>query len=160
MKYWKKPKDEHIVYEAVTAILDCRVEKVGDSEYRIYSSSRNKFYTVSFVLENSWVKIMSDDNMAYFRKEVSYPMLIVLLREKIVDVNLHILVVLKGILWKDINQKNKNDYIKSVEEVLKSLQERKENIEQIKEEVAKVWKQLSEIKIEILGEFKLPSKSY
>lgn len=48
MKYWKKPKDEHIVYEAFTAVADGRVEKSGEGEYRCFSSSGNKFYSLTF----------------------------------------------------------------------------------------------------------------
>jgi hypothetical protein len=103
---------------------------------------------------------MSNDNMAYFRKEISYPMLTVMLQENIIKINLEKLGVLKGVKWKDINQKNKNDYMKSVEEVLNVVKNCGADVEEIKKSVAEVWKELGIIKVGILGKFKKPSSKY
>jgi hypothetical protein len=45
--------------------------------------------------------------MTYYRDEVSYPMLAVLLSLKFLEYDTSILPHFKNILWKDINQKNK-----------------------------------------------------
>ena len=106
---------EHIVYEALTAIASDRIKKEG-GVYKCYSSSGNKFYTIKCELGE--LRCMSDDNMAYYRDEVSYPILAVLLIENVIPYNRTSLTHFAGFAWKDVNQKNKNDYMKSVKEFL------------------------------------------
>lgn len=154
MNFWIQPKDEHIVYEALTAIADDRVEFTNDAA-KVFSSSRNKFYTVTFDLDN--IAFMSDDNMAYYRDEVSYPMLAVLLLKNKITFDHRILPYLKNIPWKDINQKNKNDYMKSVYEFLGTLGD--ETV-LVKCEAQKIFDELLKIKVGVLGEKVIPPKGY
>ena len=154
MKFWLQPKDEHIVYEALTAIADDRVEIIG-SAAKVFSSSRNKFYTVVFDLEK--ISFMSDDNMAYYRDEVSYPMLAVLLLKNKITFDHRILPYLKNIPWKDINQKNKNDYMKSVREFLETLGYNRALVES---EAKRIFDDLLKIKLSVLGEKVIPPKGY
>ncbi len=153
MKFWKKPKDEHIVYEALTAIADNRIELSKESA-KCYSSSRNKFYTLEYDLDK--ILMMSDDNMAYYRDEVSYPMLAVLLESNLIPFNKDLLANFKGIPWKDINQKNKNDYMKSVSEFLENCKEK----EEVEKEAKTIFAKLLDIEIGVLGSKKIPSKEY
>jgi hypothetical protein len=146
MEYWKSAKDEHIIYEALTAIADGRVE-VFESSAKIFSSSRNKFYTLHFDLNE--MSFMSDDNMAYYKDEVSYPMLCVLLYKDIVSYDKESLKYFVNFPWKDVNQKNKNDYMKSVEEFLEDRKEHRNYIENL---TKNIFSQLSNIKIKVLGE--------
>lgn len=155
MKFWKNATDEHIVYEALTAIADERIE-FGNGSAKCFSSSRNKFYTIEYDLDS--LQFMSDDNMAYYRDEVSYPILAVLLLEKIISYDEKILPYLKNILWKDINQKNKNNYMKSVSEFLEKLTPKEQG--EIVQEVNRIFTQLQKLKIGMLGEKTLPPQKY
>lgn len=154
MNYWHQPKDEHIIYEALTAIADGRVE-VTENSAKVFSSSRNKFYIVNFDLK--YLSFMSDDNMAYYRDEVSYPMLAVLLEEKVIQYDENILKFFANVPWKDINQKNKNDYMKSVEEFLESRVNVRREIEG---EVKEIFDKLLNLKLKVLGKKVLPPDAY
>lgn len=160
MKYWKKPKDEHIAYEAFTAVADGRVEKVGKGEYKCFSSSGNKFYCLVFEQEGKIFSFMSNDNMAYYRKEFSYPMLAVLIFEKIIPVESEILEHFKNIFWKEINTKNKNDYMKSVNEVLVDLERKGVDVLKIKNIVSDIFIKISNNNFGVLGEFKASEKVF
>lgn len=160
MKYWKKPKDEHIVYEAFTAIADGRVEKSGEGKYKCFSSSGNKFYSLTLVNDSEFCSFMSNDNMAYYRKEFSYPMLAVLILEKIISVDTQVLNHFKNVFWKEINTKNKNDYMKSVNEVLVGLESKGIDVEKIKNEVSEIYNKICDMKFLILGDFKVSEKIF
>ena len=157
MKYWKKPKDEHIVYEALTALADNRIE-ITEKSAKCFSSSGNKFYTINFDLEKN--AFMSDDNMAYYRDEVSYPILAVLLVNEVIKYDQSILNYLKNIPWKNINQKNKNNYMKSVKEVLENIKQDGGPIKIIEIEVKKIFEKLNEINLVVMGEKIIPSNKY
>lgn len=160
MKYWKKPKDEHIVYEAFTALADGRVEKVSEGEYKCFSSSRNKFYSLTFAKEGEFCSFMSNDNMAYYRKEFSYPMLAVLIFKKIIPLEAEILEYFKNIFWKELNTKNKNDYMKSVNEVLSDLEVKGVDVEKIKMGVSEIYNKICSMKFLILGDFRMSEKVF
>lgn len=160
MKYWKKPKDEHIVYEAFTAVADARVEKSGEGKYKCFSSSGNKFYSLTLEKEGESFSFMSDDNMAYYRKEFSYPILAVLILEKIIPVDTQVLNHFKNIFWKEINTKNKNDYMKSVREVLEGLAEKDIDVIKIENQVSEIFTKISSTNFGILGDFKASEKIF
>lgn len=153
---WLNPKDEHIIYEALSAIADKRFEMISDTKARCTSTSKGKNYEIEMI-GNS---IMSNDNMAYYRGEVSYPMVVMFLEKGMYPYDKEILKHFVGIKWKDINQKNKNDYMKSVGQVLDSIQKSGGDIEHIKGEVNRMYKELCDTTFQILGEKKLPPKAY
>lgn len=156
MSYWKIPTDEHIVYEALSAIADGRVE-LGTNTAKCFSTSRNKFYTIDFNTHN--LEFMSDDNMAYYKTEVSYPMVAVLLLTEKIQFNKNILPYFKNIPWKDINQKNKNDYMKSVREFLQTIPTETVR-EEIRKECLQMFNEANKLSLKLLGNKKLPSKAY
>lgn len=155
---WNPPKDEHIVYEALSAIADNRFTLVSESEAQCYSTSRNKFYSVHYDSENS--AIMSNDNMAFYVDEVSYPMVAMLLVKGKLEYNPEILKYFKDIKWKDINQRNKNNYMKSVNEVLEDLTSRGVNTQQIKNQVNDIFEDLLRLELNRLGKKQTPPKAY
>lgn len=155
---WLEPKDEHIVYEALSAIADGRFELTGESSAKCTSTSRGKFYTVNYDPDTN--QIMSDDNMAYYRGEVSYPMVAMLLAIDAFEYDHTILDALKGIAWKDINQRNKNDYMKSVGEVLRDLEEKGVKIEIIENEVKRIFTWITGLELKYLGNKVVPPKAY
>lgn len=155
---WLPPKDEHIVYEALSAIADGRFELIDENNAKCTSTSQGKFYSVKY--DPASQSIMSNDNMAYFRDEVSYPMVALLLQRGDIKFNQEILNNLAGIKWKAINQKNKNDYMKSVEQVLADLQAKGVDTELIRSEVNKIFQSLNSFELNKLGAKVFPPKAY
>lgn len=155
MKFWKKPTDCHIVYEALSALADSRIE-TGDTSAKCFSTSGNKFYTINFDLEK--MKFMSNDNMAYYKEEISYPMLAVLLLKKKILFNEEIIPYFKNVPWKDINQKNKNNYMKSVDDFLGKFNYGTRS--EIEKETNRIYEELLKNKILTLGEKVTPPHAY
>jgi hypothetical protein len=155
---WHSPKDEHIIYEALSAIADKRFEIISDTQARCTSTSKGKFYEVEYKQETK--EIMSNDNMAYYRGEVSYPMVAMILAKKEIEYDESILKYFVNIPWKDINQKNKNDYMKSVNEFLDRLKEKDVDVISIQKEVEKIFGYISELELNYLGNKKQPPSAY
>ena len=103
---------------------------------------------------------MSNDNMAYYRDEISYPMVAFFLENNEIQFDRSILEYLRNIKWKDINQKNKNDYMKSVGQVLAGLAEKGVDVELIKKEVTKIFEAINSKELLKLGEKIFPPKAY
>ena len=157
MEFWKPP---HIskVYEALTSIADERFKMIGQNKAHCYSSSGNKYYEIEF--DPTEFAMMSNDNTAWFTDSVSYPMIAFLMLKGEIKYNQTVAMQLKGIEWKDINQKFKNDYNKAVEFVLEGLKEQGINIESIKAEVQNIYKILIGLKIAKFGPKRFPPKGY
>lgn len=156
--YWKQPKDIHVVYEAISAVADKRISLIGKNKAKCFSTSGKKYYEIEYDPEAD--SIMSNDNMAYYVGEISYPMIAYFLVIKKISYNKDILKYFKNIKWKDINQKNKNDFMKSVREVLKNIGENDGDVKFIENEADKIFKEVLDLKLKQLGELKLPPKTY
>lgn len=154
---WKSP---HIskIYEALTAIADSRIELDGPSKAKCYSSSKGKYYEIEYDSETG--SMMSNDNTAYYTDSVSYPMVALLMLKGKIDYNDSLLNLLKGIYWKDINQKFKNDYDKAIEFVLADLQKKGIDVGFIRSEISKIYKEVCELKLNYLGEKRKPPVGY
>ena len=155
--YWKQPKDIHVVYEALSAIADNRISLINDTKAKCFSTSGNKYYEIEYNPETK--SIISNDNMAYYVKEISYPMISYLLITNKIDFNKEILKQLRNIKWKDINQKNRNNYMKSVEEVLESIEEASDRRLLI-EEANRIFEIILNLELKCLGELRFPPKEY
>lgn len=59
-------------YEALGSLVDWRT-RIEDNEYRVYSSSWNKYYTVAYDAEST--SIMTNDNATFYKWYLGYPML-------------------------------------------------------------------------------------
>lgn len=108
---WAQP---HIskIYEALGAIGDKRIElSASKNEAKIYSSSKDKFYNVTW--NDDLSEIMSNDNSAFFAGKLSYPMIAILMIKGKVDYDKSLPKILKGIKWKELNTKFKNNYEQS-----------------------------------------------
>jgi len=156
--YWIKPRDSHIVYEALSAIADGRFELTGENTAKCTSTSQGKFYEIE--LDPKTNSIMSNDNMAFYVGELSYPMVAMLLVKNVIPYDETIQQYLKDIKWKNINQKNKNDYMKSVEFVLNLLKEQGVDTEKIRNECDRIYGVVVEMKLSLLGTKKVPPKAY
>jgi len=163
MKNWSKP---HIskVYEALGAIGDNRIELIkGKNEARMYSSSRNKFYIVTW---NDKLDLMnSNDNSAYYTDTLSYPMIAVLMILGKIPYHKDLPSLFKNIKWKDLNQKFKNDYDKTVAFVLEDLKNKrlpntKLDLDNALIEIDKIYKAFLDLNIGHFGQKVVPLNAY
>lgn len=100
------------VFEAWTAIADNRVT-MGEHHADVSSSDGTKGYTVKFD-GNTY---SSDDNATYWRGYAGYPVLAVLILKGVLPYDRQQAELWRGVNWKEINTRYKNDYAKAVEEV-------------------------------------------
>lgn len=151
---WKHPPIIKI-YEAVGAVADGRVEVDGNTA-KVYSSSRNKFYTVSY--DPSANAIMANDNGSYWQGYLGYPAVAFLLATGVLEYRREMGELLKDVAWKDINQKFKNDFEKTLELILGGLNT--ESRQQLEACVAAVDSALSGHTFALLGPKQLPPSGY
>jgi hypothetical protein len=98
------------VYEALGCISDGRIH-IEDNTAKVYSSSGNKFYTVTYDPNTS--AIMCNDNGSYWGGYLGYPAVAFLLVIDAISYSPSRSELLKDIKWKDINQQFKNDFTKT-----------------------------------------------
>ncbi|HEY4505303.1 MAG TPA: hypothetical protein VJG67_01290 [Candidatus Paceibacterota bacterium] len=146
---WKLPKTIK-VYEALGALADGRVEATGDTG-KVYSSSRKKFYDVSYDPINQ--AIMSNDNASYWQGYLGYPAIAFLIKIGVVSYDKKIADLLAGIAWKELHQKMKN-FDKEWAFILESKTEAEKKI--LKDFGEKVMKEIKSLNLSHLGERKLP----
>ncbi len=151
---WKRPPITKI-YEALGSVADKRLEISGNSA-KVFSSSGNKFYTVTYDKESE--SIMVNDNASFYRGYLGYPAIAFLLVIGELTYSHAVAEKLKGIAWKDLNQKFKNDFEQTVEYILstKSPEERVE----IEDEVKKIDQQLQAKNYSLLGPKIKPPEGY
>jgi len=151
---WKQPPVIKI-YEALGSMADGRVEISGNTA-KVYSFSRNKFYDVSY--DPDAQSIMANDNGSYWKGYLGYPSIAFLMKTAIISYDEKVANLLKNIAWKDINQKFKNDFDKTLEFVLSSRSE--EEKESLKNLVDKIESEIKVLDFSYLGKKKLPPKGY
>lgn len=151
---WKHPPVIKI-YEALGSIADDRVEVTGNTA-KIFSSSGNKFYQVRY--DSATEAIMVNDNGSYYQSYLGYPAIAYLMLIGELPYTPAVAEKLKGIAWKDINQRFKNDFDKTLEFILadKSATERRE----IEAEIGKIDEQLQAKPYNLLGPKKKPPEGY
>ena len=108
----KKMPPKEKVFEAWTAIADHRVE-LHDDYATMSSSDGSKGYTIRWD-GNIYA---SDDNASYWRGYPGYPVIAVLMLQGKLPLDREEAEKWKGINWKAINTKYKNDYAAAVKEV-------------------------------------------
>ena len=67
---------------------------------------------------------------------------------------------LKGIAWKDINTKNKNDFEKTLLEVREIMEKRGVNLKKFDKFVKQTLQKIKEKKFRLLGKKKQPPRGY
>jgi hypothetical protein len=110
MKWPMPPKIK--IYEALGAIGDGRLELESDSTAKLFSSSGGKSYSITF--DNEKNEIYANDNASFFAGYLGYPAIAFLFAKGILPYSEEVAVALKGIPWKDINQRYKNDFSKTM----------------------------------------------
>lgn len=151
---WKKP---HIskIYEALTVIADDRMEIKGNST-KCYLSSSDKFYDIEY--DPITGSIMSNDNTAFYKNSLSYPMIAFLMLIDKIPYEKKLLEIFQNICWEDINKEFKNNYDKSIKAVLGELKKEGEDIEFIRREIDKIYNFVCKLEIKTLGKLQKPSK--
>ncbi|MFH1452082.1 MAG: hypothetical protein ABIF88_02835 [archaeon] len=153
---WKIPPKIKI-YEALGCLADNRI-KEEKNEIRIYSSSLNKFYIIKY--SESENAIMTNDNGSYWKGYLGYPGITYLMKIGKIKYAEKFSQALKGIKWKDINQKFKNDFDKTIEYLHKSLVLQGINLKEFGEEIDNILKQIELLNLNLLGNKILPPKGY
>ncbi len=143
------------IYEALGAVADGRVEVTGNSA-KIYSSSGNKFYTVAY--DAAAQAIMVNDNGSFYKGYLGYPAIAFLMLIGELDYSASVADMLKGIAWKDINQKFKNDFDKTLAHILETKTSEERNA--IEQEVAGIDQQLRVKSYNLLGGKTRPPGGY
>lgn len=153
---WKTPPVIKI-YEALGAIGDGRVEVTGTSA-KVWSSSRGKYYDVVYDAEKK--AIMANDNGSFWKGYLGYPSIAFLLTVGVVQHDKNFAEALKDIPWKDINQKYKNDFDKTLMEVLQTVRERGGNTDGLHTEVERIAHDLDKLALVQLGTRTKPPEGY
>lgn len=100
------------VFEAWTAIDDNRIS-LHENHADVASSDGTKGYKVKFD-GNTY---SSDDNATYWRGYAGYPVLAVLMIKGVLPFDREEAELWRGVNWKEINSRYKNDYAKAVAEI-------------------------------------------
>lgn len=151
---WKLPPKIKI-YEAIGAVADNRIE-INCDLAKVYSSSGNKFYDV--VYDSNKNQIMTNDNGSYWKGYLGYPAIAFLMKNKVLSYSREAGDLLKGVKWKDINQKFKNDFDKTLNYIL--INKSESEVVLLKEFVEKVESEIKKLNIGMLGKKILPPDGY
>ncbi len=151
---WKIPSITKI-YEALGTIADERIEVDGNTA-KSYSSTRNKFYIITY--DPTKNAIMSNDNSSYYKSELGYPSIALLMKLGVLSFDPECAEILKGIAWKDINQKFKNDFEKALDFILSTkTEEERTKLHNFSE---KVYEEIKGLNLSLLGSRVQPPQGY
>jgi len=139
--FWKLPPKIKVL-EALGAIADGRVS-VENDKARVSSSTGEKNYTVIFQPPD---RIKSDDNGSVFKGYLGYPAIAFLMLKGLLPYDEQLAEKLKGIPWKELNEKYK-DYRKVEFIILKQRRLDQKRVETFEKEVLqgikRKWKKLT-----------------
>ncbi|MES2622986.1 MAG: hypothetical protein V4576_01100 [Patescibacteria group bacterium] len=151
---WKHPPTIKI-YEALGSVADGRVE-ISANTAKVYSSSRNKYYDVVYDPENKL--IMTNDNGSYWKGYCGYPAIAYLMNAGVLSYDEKLGNLLKGIEWKDINQKFKNDFDKTMGFIFSTFEEKDKK--ELEEFALKAEGEIKDLDLGLLGKKMLPPEGY
>ncbi len=143
------------VYEALGALADERVELASNSA-KVFSSSRNKYYEVHYDPETQ--AIMANDNGSYWKGYLGYPAIAYLLKCGVIAHDERAATLLQGIAWKDINQRYKNDFDKTLEHILSPMTEQDKQF--LAEEAERILCDIETLALSHLGPKTKPPEGY
>lgn len=152
--HWLHPPKEKI-YEALGALADGRVE-IDENSAKVYSSSRNKFYIVNY--DPGTQSIMANDNASYYREYLGYPAIAFLMVIGELTYEPKVAELLKGVLWKDLNETYKHDFEETIEHVYRERTTHERRL--IEEEVRNIEEQLRQKHYSLLGQKVRPPEGY
>jgi len=102
--------------------------------------------------------IMTNDNGSYWKGYLGYPAIAYLLAVGALDYRADLAALLKGVKWKDLNQKHKNDFEKTLAEIESGLES--EESERLAAYVQELSAVIEKLKLKHLGQKKLPPEGY
>ncbi len=146
------------IYEALGTVADDRVEVPADNlnQAKVYSSSRNKFYSIAY--DPDMQAIMSNDNSSFWKGYLGYPSIAFLMKKGALSYDAVLGNLLKGVAWKDMNQKYKNDFEAALAEILSTKTE--EERKKLAEYAEKVDAEIKALNLSYLGKKTLPPDGY
>ena len=153
---WKIPPKIKI-YEALGAIADKRVKIYKTKPAKVKSSSLDKEYEVLYLPEEDI--LYSNDNGSYWQGYLGYPAVAFLMIKGELPYNEKFAKALKGMKWKEMNEKHRNDYDKVVKEVREIIREKDINLDRLDEFLEKVSKKISALDYKKPQEKKKPPKT-
>lgn len=153
---WKTPPSIK-VYEALGAIGDKRVH-ISENSAKVYSSSGNKFYTVTFDPKES--ALMVNDNGSYWHGHLGYPAIAFLCLQNVLTYNKKLALDLAHIPWKDINTQFHNDFDKTESFVKEKLFTLGWNELKLHREIQNVLTQIEKLNLKHLGKKMKPPTGY
>ncbi len=156
MTLWKLPPIIK-VYEALGSLADNRLEIEGNTA-KVYSSSGNKFYTVSYDPDTN--SIMCNDNGSFWQGYLGYPAIAYLLLSGRISYSPKLAELLKDIKWKDINTEFKNDWDKTVKYCNDLVTERGGDLSALLGEVSQIHKYVQDHPYNLLGKKTKPPTGY
>ena len=139
----KMPPIEKI-YEAYSAIADCRIVMREDSA-SVASSDHAKEYAVKWE-EGAY---SSNDNASYWGGYAGYPIIAVLMLQGKLKLDRFVAGLFKGINWKKLNEKHKSKYSQAVQEVLDDLKAKGNDTDAIIKNVEEVYRELESLEISL-----------
>ncbi|HEX7651537.1 MAG TPA: hypothetical protein VF439_02360 [Candidatus Paceibacterota bacterium] len=151
---WEMPPDIKI-YEALGAVADGRVEADGNAA-KVYSSSGNKYYDVAYDAAEG--AIMANDNGSYWKGYLGYPAIAYLMSTGVLPYDESLGALMKGVAWKDINTKFKNDFDKTLAFILKDIPADARTA--LSAQVADVQRGIRRLDLNLLGKRKTPPAGY
>ena len=118
---WKLPPIIKI-YEAAGAIGDGRLELIDETRATVTSSDGAKTYEVAF--DAAARTVAANDNASYWQGYLGYPGIAMLLLRGVLEVSRETAAALRGIAWKELNRRFKNDYARTLAAVDEELARR------------------------------------
>lgn len=115
MTPWENPPLTK-VFEALGVLGDQRITQLTPNHFQITSSSGNKIYDV--IITDSIID--SNDNLSFWKKQLGYPALSVLMLLKKLPRDPKSEQIMSGIPWKEINQKHKNNFDQALSAILET----------------------------------------
>lgn len=152
MQYWKFPPTIKI-YEALGCLADGRITHTPTGTL-VKSSDYSKTYVVEY--DAKTCAIMANDNGSYWQGYLGYPSIAVLLEEGVLSYDKDVSFLLKGIAWKSLNDRYKQDYDLVIAHVLQHIQESGGDILRITQYIQSIQEELKEKRIAKLGSRKKP----
>jgi hypothetical protein len=138
---WALPPIEKI-YEAYSAVADGRVKMLDGCAF-VLSSDQKKEYTVEW---NNDI-YSSNDNASYWQGYIGYPLIAVLMLQERLIFDKAVAACFKGVNWKEINTRYKNQYDKAAGAVFERLASEGADVLSIRNDAASVYEQLKVLSI-------------
>lgn len=154
MSKWKNPPVIK-VYEALGAIADKRII-VRKDKAEVYSSEGNKKYDV--IYSESDNAIMANDNGSYWVGYLGYPAIAFLMENGALEYISEYGEALKGVEWKKINTKNKNNFDLTQKEMDQIFLQKNVNLDEFYLYLANTIKKIEEMDLNLLGSKIKPPK--